>query len=163
MRSIIKNLRDRYTTCLRPYQPPSHCNLPPQSTENDATPYAFAYSIFDENTGLTHSRHEEGDDEGGVTGFYEVLEPDCTVRKVTYRADKDHGFDVLNIERTPCSPQQRAGLEAKGQGKQQQVQNYSATFGKGLGDEHEFCVRGTVQCHWGFRLCRNSWHILIAS
>ena len=52
------------------------------------------------------------------------------MRKVTYRADKDVGFDVLNIERTPCTPQQRAGLEAKGRGNQQQVKNYSATFGK---------------------------------
>ncbi len=73
-------------------------------------PYAFSYTILDENTGLTHSREEEGDEHGVVVGSYEVLEPDCHLRRVRYRADREHGFDVLGVERRPCDEQQRRAL-----------------------------------------------------
>ncbi|TRY76401.1 hypothetical protein TCAL_05339 [Tigriopus californicus] len=101
--------------------------------------YGFEYSVFDENSGLTHSRQESGDENGVVTGSYEVLEPDCTIRRVTYRADEVHGFDVLNIERIPCNEQQRKNLEQTGSGQKfkkttkngngQRIQSFQATYG----------------------------------
>ena len=57
----------------------------PYVTSEPFTPYAFSYTILDENTGLTHAREEEGNEHGVVTGSYEVLEPNCRVRKVEYR------------------------------------------------------------------------------
>lgn len=73
-----------------------------------------------------------------VTGSYEVLEPDCTIRRVTYRADEVHGFDVLNIEKIPCTDQQRQTLEQTGSGNRskaktgsgQKIQSFQATYGK---------------------------------
>eukprot|EP00095_Tigriopus_kingsejongensis_P006792 snap_masked-scaffold608_size125128-processed-gene-0.5 protein:Tk06792 transcript:snap_masked-scaffold608_size125128-processed-gene-0.5-mRNA-1 annotation:"GK10226" len=99
--------------------------------------YGFSYSVFDENTGLTHAREESGDENGVVTGSYEVLEADCTIRRVTYRADDVHGFDVLNIEKIPCSDEQRRTLEgsqkpsqtSSNAGNHHKVQSFQATYG----------------------------------
>lgn len=42
-------------------------------------------------------------DSGAVTGSYSVLQPDCVVRTVQYRADAATGFDVIDVSRTQCS------------------------------------------------------------
>ena len=78
-------------------------------------PYSFSYTIFDENTGLTHARDETADEEGVVVGSYEVLDPDCVIRRVTYRASKESGFNVVDTQTRPCNELQKKRLESGGE------------------------------------------------
>ena len=78
-------------------------------------PYSFSYTIYDENTGLTHARDETADEEGVVAGSYEVLDPDCVIRRVTYRASRESGFNVVDTQTRPCNDVQRKRLESGGE------------------------------------------------
>ena len=78
-------------------------------------PYSFSYTIYDENTGLTHARDETADEEGVVVGSYEVLDPDCVIRRVTYRASKEIGFNVVDTQTRPCNELQMKRLESGGE------------------------------------------------
>ncbi|XP_073841454.1 cuticular protein 76Bc [Musca autumnalis] len=56
--------------------------------------YAFSYGVKDLHTGDVKSQWEsrEGD---GVKGHYSVLEPDGSIRTVTYTADAKSGFNAI--------------------------------------------------------------------
>ncbi|KNC30896.1 hypothetical protein FF38_09294 [Lucilia cuprina] len=56
--------------------------------------YAFSYGVKDLHTGDVKSQWEsrEGD---GVKGHYSVLEPDGSIRTVTYTADAKSGFNAV--------------------------------------------------------------------
>ena len=53
--------------------------------------FSYSYNVFDEETGdsKTVSQTRDGDK---VSGSYSVLDPDGTIRTVTYTADAEHGF-----------------------------------------------------------------------
>ncbi|XP_055611876.1 cuticle protein-like [Uranotaenia lowii] len=56
--------------------------------------YSFSYGVADPHTG--DSKHaEETLANGVVHGSYSLTEPDGTIRKVTYTADKVHGFNAV--------------------------------------------------------------------
>lgn len=56
--------------------------------------YSFSYGVADPHTG--DSKHaEETLANGVVHGSYSLTEPDGTIRKVTYTADKLHGFNAV--------------------------------------------------------------------
>uniref|UniRef100_A0A182W0M5 Uncharacterized protein n=1 Tax=Anopheles minimus TaxID=112268 RepID=A0A182W0M5_9DIPT len=56
--------------------------------------YSFSYGVSDPHTG--DSKHaEETLSNGVVHGSYSLTEPDGTIRKVTYTADKIHGFNAV--------------------------------------------------------------------
>ena len=64
--------------------------------------YAFEYSVQEDFTGITHSRKETADENGVVRGVYEVLDPNCIIRRVEYQADNVKGFKVLNTSKRSC-------------------------------------------------------------
>ncbi|KAG7157907.1 Cuticle protein 16.8-like 1 [Homarus americanus] len=80
----------------------------PQAGGSRGMPYQFGWIVDDEATANFQTRQETGDEEGVVTGCYQVLDPNGLVRTVTYRAD-DGGFRVLSLTRgpdkTPCPGQ----------------------------------------------------------
>lgn len=55
--------------------------------------YAFTFGVQDPESGIAQARQEsrEGDT---VQGEYKVMEPDGTLRTVTYVADPIHGFQA---------------------------------------------------------------------
>lgn len=55
--------------------------------------YSFTYGMHDPESGVAQAQAEarEGDT---VKGEYSVMEPDGTLRTVTYVADPVHGFQV---------------------------------------------------------------------
>lgn len=56
--------------------------------------YSFSYGVSDPHTG--DSKHaEESLHNGVVHGSYSLAEPDGTIRKVTYTADKVNGFNAV--------------------------------------------------------------------
>ncbi|XP_058821584.1 larval cuticle protein A2B [Topomyia yanbarensis] len=56
--------------------------------------YSYSYGVADPHTG--DSKHaEETLANGVVHGSYSLTEPDGTIRKVTYTADKIHGFNAV--------------------------------------------------------------------
>ena len=57
---------------------------------------------MDKSTGITHSRVEAIDFFGVAHGYYEVLEPDCVVRRVQFNAEVSSGFRVLSINKRNC-------------------------------------------------------------
>lgn len=63
--------------------------------------YAYEYSVDDSYTGDKKSQKEERDGEV-VKGEYSLLEPDGSVRTVTYYADWDNGF-FANVSKTPAA------------------------------------------------------------
>uniref|UniRef100_A0A1A9WGA0 Cuticle protein 19 n=1 Tax=Glossina brevipalpis TaxID=37001 RepID=A0A1A9WGA0_9MUSC len=74
--------------------------------------YAFSYGVKDLNTGDVKSQWEsrEGD---SIKGHYSVLEPDGSIRTVTYTADAKNGFNAIvktvgasshPVTETPHSP-----------------------------------------------------------
>jgi hypothetical protein len=63
---------------------------------------------------MTHARDETASDDGVVVGSYEVLDSNCFVRKVTYKASKEAGFNVIDTATRPCSEEQRRYLEQGG-------------------------------------------------
>ncbi|KAJ8731919.1 hypothetical protein PYW08_014649 [Mythimna loreyi] len=56
--------------------------------------YDFAYSVSDPHTGDHKSQHESRDGVS-VHGYYSLLQPDGSVRKVEYTADDHHGFNAV--------------------------------------------------------------------
>lgn len=52
--------------------------------------YDFAYSVADPHTGDHKSQHESRDGDA-VHGYYSLLQPDGSVRKVEYTADDHNG------------------------------------------------------------------------
>ena len=64
--------------------------------------YSFEYSTQDGDTGITHSRKETADEFGVVRGVYELLEPNCIIRRIEYQADQVHGFQILGMSTKSC-------------------------------------------------------------
>ena len=58
---------------------------------------------MDSSSGNSHSRKEQSDDTGKVTGSYEVEYPGCVIRRVDYNADSEQGFKVLGVTRRSCT------------------------------------------------------------
>ncbi|XP_063890269.1 cuticle protein 7-like [Helicoverpa armigera] len=56
--------------------------------------YDFAYSVADPHTGDHKSQHESRDGDA-VHGYYSLVQPDGSVRKVEYTADDHHGFNAV--------------------------------------------------------------------
>jgi len=56
--------------------------------------YQFGYSVADAKTGDAKSR-EETRDGNSVTGSYTVADPDGRIRRVTYTADAESGFNAV--------------------------------------------------------------------
>jgi hypothetical protein len=56
--------------------------------------YSFSYGVNDYHTG-DQKHAEETLANGVVHGSYSLTEPDGTIRKVTYTADKIHGFNAV--------------------------------------------------------------------
>ncbi|XP_061710146.1 cuticle protein 8-like [Cydia pomonella] len=56
--------------------------------------YDYAYSVSDPHTGDHKSQHESRDGDA-VHGFYELVQPDGSVRKVEYTADDHNGFNAV--------------------------------------------------------------------
>uniref|UniRef100_A0A1A9WLJ2 Cuticle protein n=1 Tax=Glossina brevipalpis TaxID=37001 RepID=A0A1A9WLJ2_9MUSC len=56
--------------------------------------YSFSYGVTDHHTGDSKSQEESLHD-GVIQGSYSLTEPDGTIRKVTYTADKVHGFNAV--------------------------------------------------------------------
>jgi len=56
--------------------------------------YTFGYQVSDAKTGDSKTR-EETREGGVVTGSYTVADPDGRIRRVTYTADAEHGFNAV--------------------------------------------------------------------
>lgn len=56
--------------------------------------YSFSYGVTDQHTGDSKQQEETLVD-GVVHGSYSLAEPDGTIRKVTYTADKVNGFNAV--------------------------------------------------------------------
>ncbi|CAH0728852.1 unnamed protein product, partial [Brenthis ino] len=56
--------------------------------------YDFAYSVADPHTGDYKSQHESRDGDA-VHGYYSLVQPDGSVRKVEYSADDHTGFNAV--------------------------------------------------------------------
>ncbi|XP_030561100.1 cuticle protein 7 [Drosophila novamexicana] len=56
--------------------------------------YSFSYGVTDHHTGDS-KQQEESLVNGVVHGSYSLAEPDGTIRKVTYTADKVNGFNAV--------------------------------------------------------------------
>lgn len=56
--------------------------------------YSFSYGVTDHHTGDS-KQQEESLVNGVVHGSYALAEPDGTIRKVTYTADKINGFNAV--------------------------------------------------------------------
>ena len=69
--------------------------------------YAFEYTTQAEDTGVTHSRKETADEYGVVRGVYEILEPNCIIRRIEYQADHRHGFQILGITQRSCQEEKQ--------------------------------------------------------
>ncbi|KAK3908857.1 Cuticle protein 19 [Frankliniella fusca] len=61
---------------------------------DDSEPYAFDYSVRDPSTGDTKSQWESRVD-GVVRGMYSLLQPDGSLRSVSYTADNQNGFRAV--------------------------------------------------------------------
>ncbi|XP_063890455.1 cuticle protein 8-like [Helicoverpa armigera] len=56
--------------------------------------YEYSYSVADPHTGDHKSQHESRDGDA-VHGYYSLVQPDGSVRKVEYTADDHHGFNAV--------------------------------------------------------------------
>ena len=56
--------------------------------------YRFGYSVADAKTGDSKTREETRDGDV-VTGSYSVADPDGRIRRVTYTADAENGFNAV--------------------------------------------------------------------
>ncbi|CAG9784962.1 unnamed protein product [Diatraea saccharalis] len=56
--------------------------------------YDYSYSVADPHTGDHKSQHESRDGDS-VHGYYSLLQPDGSVRKVEYTADAHNGFNAV--------------------------------------------------------------------
>lgn len=61
--------------------------------------YSLLSGVSDYHTGDVKTQHEERDGDV-VKGSYSVVEPDGTLRTVTYTADHKNGFNAV-VSRTP--------------------------------------------------------------
>lgn len=59
--------------------------------------YEFKYGVDDDHTKDHKSQYETRDGDV-VKGEYSLVEPDGTIRKVTYTADKHNGFNAIVIK-----------------------------------------------------------------
>ncbi|CAG7826650.1 unnamed protein product [Allacma fusca] len=74
-----------------------------QAEPADAYPqYSFSYNVNDPTTGDQKSQQESRDGDN-VSGSYSLVEPDGSVRTVTYTADAVNGFNAV-VEKTPLAP-----------------------------------------------------------
>lgn len=74
-----------------------HASASEDNNEHDtyAHPkYDFSYSVSDPHTGDHKSQHESRDGDV-VHGYYNLLQPDGSVREVKYSADDHNGFNAL--------------------------------------------------------------------
>ncbi|XP_061728737.1 cuticle protein 21-like [Cydia pomonella] len=62
--------------------------------EHGPAKYEYAYSVEDPHTGDHKSQHETRDGDV-VKGEYTLLQPDGSIRKVTYTADHHNGFNAI--------------------------------------------------------------------
>ena len=76
------------------------CHISFQASKTNS--YSFEYSTQDGDTGITHSRKETADEFGVVRGVYELLEPNCIIRRIEYQADQVHGFQILGMSTKSC-------------------------------------------------------------
>lgn len=85
------------------YHTPVYKQLVPEPYDPNPE-YSYSYGVNDPHTG--DSKHaEESLYNGVVRGSYSLAEPDGTVRKVTYTADKINGFNaVVEKHGTPVYP-----------------------------------------------------------
>ena len=67
----------------------------------------FEYTTKAEDNLVTHSRKETADEYGVVRGVYEILEPNCVIRRIEYQADHRHGFQILGITQRSCQEAKR--------------------------------------------------------
>merc|ERR1712002_1121284 len=78
------------------------------------TPYQWAYEVNAPSTGDQKSQVERREEDGIIRGRYSVVEPDGSLRIVTYIAHPDEGFqatvDKKNIVQDPLEPQSPAVL-----------------------------------------------------
>ena len=63
--------------------------------------YDFKYGVQDYHTGDIKSQHESRDG-GVVKGEYSLVEPDGSIRTVTYTADDHNGFQAT-VHKTPAA------------------------------------------------------------
>jgi len=72
----------------------------PAAEPEDTYPqYSFSYKV-DDAENADHKEHSETRDGDVVTGKYSLIEPDGTLRTVTYTADAVNGFRAV-VDRTP--------------------------------------------------------------
>ncbi|CAG9560596.1 unnamed protein product [Danaus chrysippus] len=69
--------------------------------------YDFAYSVADPHTGDHKSQHESRDGDA-VHGYYSLVQPDGSVRKVEYSADAHNGFNAVVHNSAPSVHPQHA-------------------------------------------------------
>ncbi|CAG9560597.1 unnamed protein product [Danaus chrysippus] len=69
--------------------------------------YDFAYSVADPHTGDHKSQHESRDGDA-VHGYYSLVQPDGSVRKVEYSADDHNGFNAVVHNSAPSVHPQHA-------------------------------------------------------
>lgn len=75
------------------YHTPVYKDIEPEPYDPNPE-YSYSYGVNDPETG--DSKHaEESLQNGIVTGSYSLSEPDGTVRKVSYTADKVNGFNAV--------------------------------------------------------------------
>ncbi|XP_060801091.1 cuticle protein 18.6-like [Amyelois transitella] len=68
--------------------------------DHDYPKYAFEYSVSDPHTGDVKSQHESRDGDV-VHGYYSLVQPDGSVRKVEYTADDHNGFNAVVLNSAP--------------------------------------------------------------
>jgi len=81
----------------RPPQP-AQINAPPQ--DESPKPFAYDYSVNDAPTGNVHSHQSSGDGTGAISGQYQLVQSDGSLRVVDYTADALSGFKV-SVKKTP--------------------------------------------------------------
>ncbi|KAL3283019.1 hypothetical protein HHI36_006176 [Cryptolaemus montrouzieri] len=64
--------------------------------------YSFKYGVQDYHTGDIKSQHETRDGDV-VKGEYSVVEPDGSIRTVTYTSDKHSGFNAIVRKTAPLT------------------------------------------------------------
>ncbi|KAJ8731921.1 hypothetical protein PYW08_014651 [Mythimna loreyi] len=81
-----------------PYGPEAQFAAPVAHYEGHDThahpKYEYSYSVADPHTGDHKSQHESRDGDA-VHGYYSLLQPDGSVRKVEYTADDHNGFNAV--------------------------------------------------------------------
>ncbi|XP_045446385.1 uncharacterized protein LOC123654530 [Melitaea cinxia] len=91
--SIIRHDEGHYAAPIAyaAYAPAAHYDA---HDEYAHPKYNFAYSVADPHTGDHKSQHESRDG-NSVHGYYSLMQPDGSVRKVEYSADDHNGFNAI--------------------------------------------------------------------